>query len=98
MDLYSYVYIMTDQRRGTLYVGLTTNLIRRVWEHKNDLVPGFTRKYGLHRLVYYETHGQISDAAQREKSLKRWLRTWKITLIEQLNPTWRDLYKEICGC
>ena len=93
----SYVYIMTNQRNGTLYVGTTTALVKRVWEHKAKVVPGFTQKYNLCQLVYYEIHGSILEAARRERRFKNWCRQWKINLIEDFNPTWRDLYKEICS-
>lgn len=93
----SFVYILASQRNGTLYVGSTSNLIKRVWEHKNNVIPGFTIKYNVHLLVYYETHQNIMDAAQRERRLKKWCRKWKLNLIEKHNPTWRDLYKDICA-
>jgi putative endonuclease len=86
------VYLMTDRMRGTLYVGVTSDLIRRAWEHREGVVPGFTRRYGLKRLVWYERWDRIVDAIQREKSLKRWPRDWKINLIERDNPHWDDLY------
>ncbi|GGI75220.1 GIY-YIG nuclease family protein [Legionella impletisoli] len=92
-----YVYIMASQRKGTLYVGSTANLIKRVWEHKNNVIPSFTSKYNIHKLVYYETYDTYAGAAQREKRLKNWHRQWKIDLIEGLNPLWRDLYQEICS-
>jgi putative endonuclease len=81
--------------RGVLYVGVTSNLIKRVWEHKNDFVRGFTKKYRIKRLVYYEQLGDPINAITREKSVKRWRREWKIALIESFNPEWRDLYEEI---
>ena len=93
----SYVYIMTNQHKGTLYIGSTTNLVKRVWEHKSKIVPGFTQKYNLCQLVYYETHESILEAARRERRFKNWCRQWKINLIENFNPAWRDLYKEICS-
>ena len=90
-----YVYILASKRNGTLYVGVTSDLIKRVWEHKNDFVDGFTKRYGVHRLVWYEEHDTIEDAIGREKAIKRWRRQWKVRRIEQLNPNWRDLYEEI---
>ena len=91
----SYVYILASRRNGTLYVGSTTNLVKRIWEHKNNVIPGFTAKYQVHQLVYYETHQDIIEAAKRERRLKNWCRKWKLNIIEKLNPTWRDLYAEI---
>jgi putative endonuclease len=87
---------MASQRNGTLYVGSTPNLIKRVWEHKNSVVPGFTAKYRVHTLVYYEIHESYVEAARREKRFKNWSRQWKINTIEKINPEWRDLYEEIC--
>ena len=92
----SYVYILASQRNGTLYVGATTDLIKRSWEHKNKFIPGFTAKYNVHMLVYYEMHELYIEAARREKRFKNWPRQWKLNLIEKLNPEWRDLYEEIC--
>ena len=89
------VYILASKRNGTLYVGLTSDLARRAWEHRNDLVEGFTRKYGVHTLVYAEPHENMGSAIRREKQLKKWNRSWKIALIEKRNPTWRDLFPEI---
>jgi putative endonuclease len=89
------VYILASQRNGTLYVGVTSDLVKRVWEHKNDAVDGFTRKYGVHDLVYYELHADMLAAITREKQLKKWDRAWKIELIETGNPEWRDLWEEI---
>jgi putative endonuclease len=80
---------------GTLYIGVTSNLIQRIWQHKNDLVEGFTEKYGVHSLVYYELHEQMLSAIEREKQLKKWNRQWKIDLIEKMNPTWKDLWEEL---
>ena len=90
-------YILASRRNGTLYIGVTSDLVKRVWQHRNDVVEGFTKKYGVHRLVWYELPGTMLAAIQREKELKRWNRAWKIALIEEKNPTWRDLYDEICG-
>jgi putative endonuclease len=87
-----FVYILASKRNGTLYIGLTNNLLRRVYEHKNDLVEGFTRKYRVHMLVYYEIFRNISDSITRQKHMKKWNRQWKINLIEKSNPDWEDLY------
>jgi putative endonuclease len=89
------VYILSSKRNGTLYVGVTSDLVKRVWEHKDDVVEGFTKKYGVHDLVYFELHGDMKSAITREKQLKKWYRRWKIELIEKNNPTWRDLWSEI---
>ncbi len=89
------VYILASRRNGTLYVGVTSALIRRVWEHKQDLVEGFTRRYGVHRLVWYEPHPSMESAIRREKAMKEWKRKWKLELIESMNPDWRDLYEEL---
>ena len=88
-----YLYIMANKKNGTLYVGVTNDLIRRIWEHKNDVHEGFTKKYGLHRLVWYESTTDIEAAIRREKQLKKWNRQWKIELIEKENPNWDDLYE-----
>jgi len=85
------VYILASRRNGTLYTGVTGNLPRRVWEHKTDIVEGFTRRYGVHTLVYYEWHDDMYAAIRREKQIKKWRREWKIQLIEALNPDWKDL-------
>ena len=90
-----YVYILASKRNGTLYIGVTNDLIRRVYEHKNDLIKGFTKKYKVHRLVYYEPYDDTHSAIQREKRIKKWMRKWKIELIETMNPDWRDLYEEL---
>ncbi|MCX8027420.1 MAG: GIY-YIG nuclease family protein [Thermodesulfovibrionales bacterium] len=91
-----YVYMLSSKRNGTLYVGVTSDIIKRVYEHKNGLVDGFTKKYGLHNLVWYEIHESIEQAIIREKQIKKWKRDWKIELIKKENPLWRDLYEEIC--
>jgi putative endonuclease len=91
----SFVYILASKRNGTLYVGVTNDLARRITEHKAKLVPGFTRKYRVNLLVYFETFDSILQARAREHSLKRWRRAWKIALIEKLNADWRDLTVEI---
>ncbi len=92
-----YVYIMASKKNGTLYVGVTSNLVKRVYQHKHNLVEGFTQKYGAHTLVYYEQHLSAESAIKREKRLKEWQRKWKIALIEKNNPEWNDLYTEITG-
>jgi putative endonuclease len=89
------VYILANRRNGTLYVGVTNNLSRRVWEHKTGAIDGFTKRYGVHTLVYAEFHATMETAVLSEKRIKTWRRAWKIMLIEQTNPTWRDLYNEI---
>jgi len=87
-----YIYILASKFRGTLYIGITNDLIRRVYEHRNDLIDGFTKRYGVHMLVYYEQCTDVSVAIWRERRLKKWTREWKIRLIESMNPTWTDLY------
>jgi putative endonuclease len=89
------VYLLASRRNGTLYVGVTSNLIKRIWEHKNNVVQGFTQKYGVHMLVWFELHETMESAIRREKAIKEWKRDWKLKLIEQQNPAWRDLYSEI---
>lgn len=89
------VYIMASQRNGTLYIGVTSDFVKRIWEHKNNSVKGFTQKYNVHMLVWYEQHGTMESAIQREKALKNWKCQWKIELIEKQNPDWIDLYEEI---
>ncbi len=91
----AYVYILTNKRYGTLYTGVTSDLVSRIWQHKSDVTDGFTKSYAVHRLIWYEQHGSIEDAIEREKNIKRWRRNWKIKLINQTNPAWRDLYKDI---
>ncbi len=90
-----YVYILSSKRNGTLYIGVTSSLTKRVFEHKNNVVDGFTKKYNVHTLVYYEIYGNIQDAIVREKQMKKWRRQWKINLIEKNNPQWNDLYDQI---
>ena len=92
-----FVYILASKQHGTLCVGSTSNLIQRIWQHKNNVILGFTAKYHVHHLVYYEEHKNAIEMARREKRLKNWCRQWKINLIEGFNPAWRDLYKEICS-
>jgi putative endonuclease len=87
-----YVYLLASERNGTLYVGVTSDLIKRVYEHKSNLVGGFTQKYHVHRLVYFEVTEDINSAIKREKQIKKWNRGWKIELIEKNNPEWKDLY------
>ena len=89
------VYILSSKRNGTLYIGVTSDLIQRVWQHKNDFVDGFTNRYGVHNLVWYEVHETMESAIIREKAFKRWKRAWKLELIEKSNPAWRDLYEEV---
>ena len=89
-----YVYILASKRNGTLYIGVTNDLERRLYEHKNNLIEGFTNKYNVHHLVYYEDVNDIQSALQREKQLKRWTRKWKIELIEKVNPEWLDLAED----
>ena len=89
------VYILASQRNGTLYIGVTSNLVQRIWQHRNDLVEGFTEKYGVHGLVYVELLDDMLSAITREKQLKKWNRTWKLALIEKQNPTWQDLWPTI---
>jgi putative endonuclease len=88
----AWVYILTNRKFGTLYIGATTDLIQRVWQHKNEVVPAFTKRYHLHWLVYFEEHQTIYNAMQRERSMKHWKAEWKVALIEKDNPEWDDLY------
>ncbi len=90
-----FVYIMASARNGTLYTGVTANLSARIWNHKNGTTEGFTRKYGVHTLVYIEQHDDINSAIKREKAIKAWKRKWKLRLIEKHNPDWRDLYEDL---
>jgi len=90
-----YVYILASKRNGTLYTGVTNDLVKRVYEHKNDLADGFSKKYGVHQLVYFEQTGDVNSAIAREKQLKNWHRQWKLELIEEKNPEWKDLFQEI---
>jgi putative endonuclease len=91
------IYILASHRRGTLYIGVTSNLAKRVWEHKQALVEGFTKKYQVHTLVYFEQFEDMFSAITREKQLKKWNRVWKIELIEQANANWSDLYDSLIG-
>ncbi|WP_255517445.1 GIY-YIG nuclease family protein [Herbaspirillum sp. SJZ107] len=95
MEKSSYVYMMANTPYGTLYVGSTTNLVQRIWQHREGVIEGFTKLHGLKRLVWYEVHGEIMDAGLREKQIKLWKRDWKVNLIQEMNPEWRDLYEEI---
>ena len=92
-----YVYILASQRQGTLYIGVTSALAQRVWQHRIKAVDGFTTRYHVDQLVYFERHADAASAIQREKQLKKWRRAWKIRLIEERNPEWRDLYDEIAS-
>ena len=89
------VYVLASKRNGTLYIGVTNDLQRRVWEHKNDLVEGFTKRYGVHRLIYYELYEDMVSAITREKQMKKWNRAWKLELNEKHNPAWNDLWDAI---
>lgn len=90
-----YVCILASKRNGTLYIGVTSNLIKRIYEHKNNFIEGFTKKYNIHNLVYYEMTEDVTSAIEREKQLKKWKRNWKIELIEKKNPEWKDLYFDL---
>ena len=89
------VYILASDKNGTLYTGVTSDLVKRIWEHKNGSTEGFTKKYDVHTLVWYEQHETMESAINREKTIKKWNRAWKLELIEESNPGWRDLYPEI---
>ena len=91
------VYILASARNGTLYIGVTSDLGKRIWQHRNNCVPGFTEHYGVHTLVFFEMHGSMESAITREKRLKKWERLWKLRLIEEQNPQWRDLWADIIG-
>ena len=88
-------YILASKRNGTLYIGVTSDLVKRVWEHKNNVVDGFTKRYSVHQLVWYELHENMDSAINREKQLKEWKRQWKLRLIEDTNPNWQDLHPVI---
>ena len=96
-ERFYWVYILASRIGGTLYIGITNDLVRRVYEHRSDFVPGFTSQHGVHRLVYYEPHNDVESAIRREKRLKKWKRAWKIELIERTNPNWDDLYPLIAS-
>ncbi len=91
------VYILASERNGTLYVGVTSDLVARIWQHREHVVEGFTRRYGVTMLVWYEVHGSMESAILREKRIKKWNRAWKLRLIQEVNPTWRDLWPDIIG-
>ena len=95
MEKCFYVYILASQRNGTLYIGVTSDLVKRVWQHREGAVRGFTKTYGVHRLVWFEQHATAESAIGREKRLKTWLRQWKVELIEAASPRWDDLYDQI---
>ena len=94
MDRTSYVYMLASECYGTLYVGVTSDLVTRIWQHREGLADGFTKKHKVKRLVWFEVHGDIIEAITREKQLKQWNRAWKIRLIQSLNPEWRDLFED----
>ena len=96
MEKQFYVYMLASKRNGTLYLGVTSDIVKRVWQHKNGLAEGFTRKYGIKYLVYYEIHEDAENAIKRERQLKKWRRPWKLELLEEKNSEWRDLYVDIC--
>ena len=89
------VYILASKRNGTLYIGVTSDLVKRIWQHKNNMVEGFTKRYVVHQLVWYELHENMQFAIEREKRMKGWKRKWKLELIESMNPNWQDLYHTI---
>jgi len=89
------VYILASKRNGTLYTGVTSSLVKRIWAHKNNVVESFTQKHSVHTLVWYEMHETMGAAIQREKNIKNWKRTWKLKRIEEMNPQWRNLYFEL---
>lgn len=97
MDKPSYVYMLASRPYGTLYIGVTSDLIKRVWQHREATIASFTKHYGVKLLVWYEVHTDITQAITREKQLKRWNRNWKVNLIQSINPAWRDIYSDICG-
>ena len=94
MEKNFYIYIITNKMNGTLYIGVTSDLFKRIYEHKNKLVEGFSKKYDLRKLVYYEYHPTSESALRREKAMKKWNRHWKLKLINEFNPEWKDLYKD----
>jgi putative endonuclease len=95
MDRQAFVYLLASRRNGTLYVGVTSNLVKRCWEHRNHLASGFTQRHGVRQLVYYESHDSMQPAILREKQIKGWNRAWKLRLIEKFNPDWSDLWDQI---
>lgn len=92
-----YVYFLANKKRGFIYTGMTSNLVKRIWEHKSEVTKGYTSKYSIKRLVYFETYNDFENAVKREKKLKKWLRAWKIALIEENNPNWNELYNDIAA-
>jgi putative endonuclease len=90
-----FVYIVASRRNGTLYIGMTDDLVKRIWQHRNGVVPGFTKKYQVKILVWYEVHETRESALTRERQMKRWNRAWKLQMIERMNPSWRDLWEDI---
>ena len=94
---YPAVYILASQRNGTLYIGVTSDLVKRIWQHREGLAEGFTKQYGVKTLVWYEQHATMESAISREKAMKKWLRKWKLAAIEKTNPDWHDLWPEIIG-
>jgi putative endonuclease len=92
-----YTYLLASKKNGTLYCGVTSDLIKRVWEHKEELADGFTKRYGVKTLVWFEVHEDVNEAIKREKQIKEWQRKWKLELIEKTNPHWRDLYEDLLG-
>jgi putative endonuclease len=97
MDKTSYVYILASSRYGTLYIGVTSNLIQRIWQHREAFTEGFTKEYKVKQLVWYEQHAEIVAAITREKQIKKWRRDWKIELIQKSNPLWQDLFEDLCA-
>ena len=91
------VYILANRRNGAIYIGVTANLCARIWQHRENLVEGFTQRYGIHHLVWFEMHETMPSAIAREKAIKEWKRLWKVRLMEDTNPYWHDLYSEACG-
>ena len=85
-----YVYILASKRNGTLYIGVTSDLVKRIWQHKNNMIEGFTKRYGVHQLFWYELHENMQSAIEQEKRMKEWKRKWKMELIESMNPNWQD--------
>ena len=92
-----HVYLLASRRNGTLYCGVTSDLIKRIWQHREDTVDGFTKRYGVKTLVRFEAHDDVTQAITRERQIKEWRRSWKLAMIEKDNPTWRDLYPELLG-
>lgn len=97
MEKGGFVYIMASRRNGTLYIGVTSDLLKRVWEHREGLIEGFTKKYGCKMLVWFEQHDDIEAAITREKQMKEWKRAWKLRVIEEKNPDWDDLFELVCS-